>query len=392
MPHDNQELTVLLRREMEGAGPLSFALFMDLALYHPIHGYYQKSLKQIGCQGDFFTSVTVGNLFGRLLAFRFASWIEALEPLPAAPPQAPLLPPPGGTPSAVRFQLVEAGAHDGRLACDILTWFQGHRPDLFNHLEYRILEPSLARRAAQAESLAQFSSHLRWSSGWDEFPPGGVRGVIFSNEFLDAFPVHRLGWSQLRQSWFEWKVGWVNDRFAWVKVGAGESTGQRNDLQAYLGEAIPEALLAVLPDGFTIDVCPAATAWWTRAAQALSTGILLTFDYGLEALELFAPHRKEGTLRSYQKHQLTSDPLAVPGTQDLTAHINFTAIQAAGERAGLKTQWFGRQGTFLTGIAGEALGETSRFGAWTPAETRQLQSLTHPEFLGRSFQVLVQSR
>jgi SAM-dependent MidA family methyltransferase len=119
---------------------------------------------------------------------------------------------------------------------------------------------------------------------------------------------------------------------------------------------------------------------------------LVTLDYGLTADELFVPERKEGTARAYCHHQSSWDVLAQPGEQDITAHLNFTAIQTAGESAGLRTDAFLTQAQFLTGIAGRVWEGGASFGEWTRARTRQFQTLTHPEHLGRSFRVLVQSR
>jgi SAM-dependent MidA family methyltransferase len=156
--------------------------------------------------------------------------------------------------------------------------------------------------------------------------------------------------------------------------------------------SVPAELLDVLPDGFTVEVSPAAQAWWRDAASALRWGKLLTLDYGLAAEEFFTPGRTDGTLRAYHRHKLVADVLAQPGEQDITAHVNFSAIQAAGEAAGLRTDVFQTQSAFLTGIVKRAWEDASGFGTWLPAHTRQFQTLTHPEHLGRSFRALVQAR
>src|SRR5262249_7578464 len=151
------------------------------------------------------------------------------------------------------------------------------------------------------------------------------------------------------QGWFEWRVTWTDDRFAWTRSAELETT-----LVAELNENgwcnLPASLRALLPDGFTVELCPAARTWWSQAAGALRAGKLLTFDYGLEAEEFLAPHRQHGTLRGYRAHRLTSDPLAEPGTQDLTAHVNFSSLMRAGEAASLRTDFFRPQSSFLTGI------------------------------------------
>ena len=384
----HNELTALLRAQIEATGPISFAHFMDVALYHPVHGYYRQASKQIGCQGDFYTSVSVGPLLGQLLAFQFARWLET-EPvrgrLPGSVAQT------SGTERA-RFQWVEAGAHDGRLALDILSWVQQLRPELLDKVEYWIIEPSPTRRQVQEQTLKAFSSHVRWLENVSNLPSTGVRGVIFANELLDAFPVWRIGWDASRREWFEWRVAWENDQFVWRHASTTGSPTLTAELANLDWQWPPAELGAVLPQNYTVEICPAARAWWQQAAVRLGQGKLLTFDYGLVADELYVPHRPEGTLRSYQSHRLTSNPLAHPGEQDLTAHVNFSVIRQAGEQAGLQTDCFCSQGAFLTGVLADALADPARFGDLTPAMSRQFHTLTHPEHLGRAFRVLVQSR
>lgn len=375
MPSTNHDLAAILRRQIAAAGPVSFARFMETALYHPNHGYYRQSKQQIGCQGDFYTNVSAGPLFGQLLGFRFAQWLQALA---AASPSAPL-------------QLVEGGAHDGRLALDILSWFRGYRPDLWARLEYCILEPFPDRRDLQAKLLAPFRSNVRWLASWDEAPARSVRGVIFANELLDALPMFRVGWGASERRWFEWKVGATESAFIWVKSSQPAAEAEHELNRTLLGN-LPPDLASVLPDGFTVELCPAARAWWSSAAEHLAVGKLLTFDYGLEWSEILAPHRARGTLRGYRAHRPTADPLSDPGEQDLTAHVNFSEIREAGERAGLKTDCLCSQSVFLTSIMGAAVVNLPRFGSWGHREARQFQTLTHPNHLGRAFRVLIQSR
>jgi SAM-dependent MidA family methyltransferase len=146
-----------------------------------------------------------------------------------------------------------------------------------------------------------------------------------------------------------------------------------------------------LPDGYTIETCPAAENWWREAAGILERGKLMTVDYGLTSDELFLPSRLRGTLRAYFRHHASDDLLANVGEQDLTAHINFSAIQTAGESMGLRTEMFSTQSQFLTQILVKT-SKNNSLGKWTPAQARQFQTLTHPEHLGRAFRVLVQSR
>lgn len=285
----------------------------------------------------------------------------------------------------VNWQIVESGAHDGRLATDILRWMKAERAERFGALEYWILEPSQQRKAVQEKTLTEFSGKVRWFRDWNEIPASGVNGVIFSNELLDAMPVHRIGWNAKEKGWFEWGVMWANDHFHWVKLADHSALRTPHS-------ALPEALLNVLPDGFTTEVCPSAIAWWQQAARALKFGNLMTADYGLKAEQFFTPERKDGTLRAYYQHHQTNDLLARPGEQDITAQVNFSAIQQAGEAEGLKTESFTTQGQFLTAVIEKNCCDNPTIKEWTSSKVRQFQTLTHPEHLGQSFRVLVQGR
>jgi SAM-dependent MidA family methyltransferase len=355
-----------LRAEIRRGGPVSFARFMELALYAPGRGYYERP-RPIGRRGDFFTSVSVGPVFGELLAFQFARWLGE-----TAPP-----PPPA------KLQIVEAGAHDGRLARDILEWLRKCRPELV--FDYCLVEPSPMRRSWQEKTLAGEFSNVRWTGGIGELGPRGVSGVVFSNELLDAMPVHRLCWDAAGQTWLECGVDLRGGDFVWQKAPAPPA------LTPFLPEVPPELGL-VLPDGYAVEISPAAVHWWTQAADSLRSGRLLTLDYGFDGDEWLRPERAAGTLRAYRGHRVSGHVLAVPGEQDLTAHVNFSAVRRAGERAGLRTELLVSQSKFLTEIFQRSFEDGSGMEEWTPARARQFQTLTHPEHLGRRFQVLLQSR
>jgi len=363
----------ILREELARHSPISFARFMELALYCPNFGYYEQLDASPGRQGDFYTSVSVGGLFGELLANQFA---ERLATMPAE-----------------SRQIVEAGAHDGRLAVDILRRLRSAQPEVFKSVEYWILEPSANRRKSQEKTLGDLVEKVRWFESWSALPPGGINGVIFANELLDAMPVHRLGWDAVNQKWFEWGVALNGDALIWTKVVADLDSfhsALRTPHSAFLD--LPRELLAVLPDGFTTEVCPAAVNWWRQAARALKAGKLITFDYGLEAEQFFTPERKEGTLRAYHQHRQNGELLARPGEQDITSQVNFTVIREAGEAEGLQTEAFLTQARFLTGVVRRELEKNPSSQEWTPGRTRQFQTLTHPELMGRAFQVLIQAR
>ena len=313
-----QALFELIRREIVTGGVLPFARFMELALYCPDYGFYEVKKDNPGRRGDFYTSVSAGELFGQLLAFQFSRWLETEA---------------GGPKSQVR--IVEAGAHDGTLARDILVWLQACRPGLFEQIEYCIIEPSARRQEWQQEKLQTWAPRVRWFADLHAAPLQRLNGIIFSNELLDAMPAQRFGWDAREKKWFEWGVALEGEKFVWAKIQKSEDGSQQaeTNLPLALGH-LPSGLLAVLPDGYTIENSAAAENWWRAAAGVLERGRLMTLDYGLGADDLFSPGRPQGTLRAYFRHHFADDILANVGEQDLTAHVNFPAIHAAGEAAG----------------------------------------------------------
>jgi SAM-dependent MidA family methyltransferase len=341
-----------VQNEIRVKGPIAFARFMEIALYSP-RGYYEQQ-KQIGRAGDFYTSVSVGPLFGELLAMKFAMWLQEAE----------------------TSELVEIGAHDGSLACDILTSFAEHEPDLLARLNYTIVEPSAHRRTWQRQTLDRHLANVRWA---DDLP-AEVRGVIFSNELLDAMPFHRLRWDAKSRTWKELFVTGDGQQLIWT---VGELSSQATTCAPPIAKELAE----VLPEGFATEVCPAATKWWTKAASRLQHGYLVGIDYGLTEEEFFRPDRANGTARRYSKHRVSDDLLANPGEQDITAHVNWSAVQRAGEKAGLRTIQFCAQEKFLMEIV-----ERITADDWSAEQIKQLKTLTHPNFLGRAFRVLVQQR
>ena len=357
---------------MESEGIISFARFMQTCLYCPKIGYYERQPAQIGRSGDFQTSVSVGPLFGRLLGEQFIRWLSESGAGP--------------------HQIVEAGAHDGRLASDILGGirdYQAKNPAQPTPPEYWIIEPSLDRQHWQRARLEEFAGSVRWFESLAAIPAGGISGVIISNELLDAFPVHRFAWDANEKTWFEWGVAWQEGRFVWARLPAGSS-----DIEKHLVESgfdLPAELTAILPHGYVIEVSPAAAEWWRTAARSLRSGRLVAIDYGLEAHELLSPERTQGTLRSYSRHRVGDDLLATPGEQDLTANVNFTQLRRAAMSEGLDEGELIDQSRFLSRIAGERWKELPP-SSLAPEVVRQFQTLTHPDHFGRRFRVLMQSR
>lgn len=347
---------------------------MELALYGP-GGYYQQT-RPIGKAGDYFTNVSVGPLFGQLLAFQFAQWF-------AQWPDQPL-------------EVIEAGAHDGTLALDLLGYFHQFCPGAAARLHYSFFEPIPALRSRQRNRTKAFKGKVRWLRSWPPPPSPGPR-IIFSNEFLDAMPVRRLGWDSTARAWFEWGVTLKNRSLLWAKLPL---PGQNSDVagpptpgRCFQGNSVslpPPAWQEILPDNFTVEVSPGAQNWWRNAALHLTQGYLVTIDYGFVNEEVPAPWLGQGTLRGYQNHRLITDILQSPGELDLTAHVDFSQVEQTGLAAGLTTTVHGFQRQWLTHLAAATWAQPQLFPAWTPALIRQFHTLTHPEHLGDKFRVLVQ--
>ncbi len=343
-------------------GPMTVAAFMERALYDPAEGYYTSVAQRSGRDGDFYTSIDAGPLFGQLLAeLVFRVW--ALE-----------------RPSA--FDLVEAGAGNGRLTRDILDALRSAHPETYRCLSVTLVERSAPARAAQAAQLADHPS-LEIASA--EHLPEEVHGVVVANELLDAFPVHRV----------MARAGDVKEIYVGEEAGALRlRLGPPSDagLDAYFAR-----LGITLPEGAIADVSPAAVAWAGDAARRLTSGALLFIDYGHEAAELFSDRHLEGTLASYSRHQV--DPpfpsrhpawLLEPGRRDITAHVDFTSVSRAAGAEGARQQCLVDQTRLLLG-----LGLAERFaGASGPALADikwrlAAKTIVGPQGLGASHRALL---
>lgn len=352
---------------------MRFDRFMELALYHPRLGYYSSGRTEIGKRGDFYTSVSVGALFGELLALQFVEMWELL-----------------GRPKT--FYLVEAGAHHGNLATDILDWLRQNHPDVASACHYIIIEPSPALQRRQRKTV-QADLPVKWVSKLSEIRHNSLVGCIFSNELLDVFPVRRITWSN--GHWRDVCVDWREERFVYTVGRFCEAAHQ------FIADS--QSRPTFFPERYTTEVCPAAEKWVHSAVRRLKRGWLLFFDYGYEASEYFAPHRTDGTLRCYYRHQPNSEPLERVGIQDVTAHVNFTAIARAGKSAGANEAGFCHQQHFLVGIAhrsylrqleSDLAGTTSGDSKTDAArkKIRAFQTLTHPDHFGRALKVLTLSK
>ena len=344
----------LIRARVIGSGPMPFASFMGTALYHPEHGYYAKGPGRTGRSGDFFTSVSVGTVFGELMAGQFCEVWEQL-----------------GKPDS--FTILERGASDGAFARDVLTWAARERADFFDSLVYSIDEPLPALERAQREILAAFGGKVKWGFGEP------AAGVFFANELLDAVPFRRLRWSG--SEWHELMVE-LNDEGAFVWI--------ESELLDYACLRRLGSLGTAFPAGYTTEMAPAVgTEVWT-AGDALQQGALFFCDYGHAAHEYYSASRTTGTLRCYHGHRAHEDPFDSIGDTDITAHVDWSLAAQAAVRGGCQVLAFLDQSRFLTAAALPVLRgmEGKRPDAAAAKWLRQFQTLTHPALMGRSFQVL----
>ncbi len=325
-----------IRETIRARGPVTFAWFMEQALYRPLHGYYSSGRCVIGRRGDYYTSVSVGPLFGRLLAAQFAEMWTTL-----------------GRPEV--FTIVEQGAHDGAFARDVLEAAREHHPDFFAALRYEIVEPSPVLQARQAETLSPFRTKVLGHPTLADLPP--FCGVHFSNELIDALPVHVVQWTGAE--WLERHVTERDDRFVFVNRPLSDPA---------LAERLHEVPLP-LPAGYETEINLCALEWIATVSEKLARGFLLAADYGFPRAEFYAPHRTRGTLRSYAKHRVTTSSLAEIGHADITAHVEWTSLAERAEASGLCLAGFADQHHFITGLlAGEL---SQEFGPASDAKTRR---------------------
>lgn len=355
----NPDLVDSVRETIRRSGPVTFAWFMEQALYHPELGYYSSGRAAIGRRGDYFTNVSVGPLFGRLLAAQFTEMWESL-----------------GRPGD--FFIVEQGAHQGDFARDVLEAARERRPDFLAALRYCIIEPFPILRDRQMGAVRDFSEKVAWKNSLTELEP--FCGVHFSNELLDAMPVHLLS-KIVGADWEERRVVESGDGFGFVTAPITDG-----ELRRHL-EAIPRDL----PEGYDTEANLAALSWMDQLAPKLTRGYVLAVDYGYSRAKYYAPERSNGTLRCYANHRILPSPLTAIGHADITAHVEWTSLAERAEVQGLTVAGFADQHHFATGVVTELMAE--QFGASADAGTRRaLQTLLHPEFLGTTFQFLALTR
>ena len=350
-----------IEQEIRQHGPIPFSRYMELCLYDPELGYYARHASQFGKAGDFYTSSDVHAVFGRLLARQFEEMWRAL-----------------GSPPIV--QVIELGPGRGLFAQDVLDWSEKKFPDFFGSIRYVLVERSPALRRSLKQTLDRHFALGKCIL--EERPPSSsqrdVPIVIFANEFFDALPVEVLSTKG------SLRIAYEGRRLAETWTGA--SPQELEYLDCYSVQ--PES-------GERVEACLSALEYMKQIAAAVKHGFIGIVDYGYTREELLAG-RHRGTLMTYRQHSASANPYEAPGEQDITAHVNFTALASVATQNGMRAEKLLTQSQFLMGI-----GEANEFGdafeeCKLPQEKAkvalQLKHLVTPAGMGESFHVLVASK
>jgi SAM-dependent MidA family methyltransferase len=355
-PIENESPLKEITERIRGKGPITFAEFMEVALYRPEGGYYTKERSRWGGSGDYVTNLDISPVFARVLARQIHEmWLSL------------------GSPGA--FDLVEAGAGRGSLAKGILDTFEELYPDLNRSVRATLLEKNPYLREPP-------SGRVRWLEDLEELE-GPVTGCILSNELMDALPFHRVTQGDTLRELY---VGLDNgDRL--VDVEGEPST---DELPGYF-----DALKIRLNSGQKAEVGLKARHWIQRAGRLMDRGFVMTIDYGMPARELYSPGRG-GTLMCHYRHTMNDDPYRATGSQDITAHVDFTTLKRAGEDVGLETTGFTLQSYFLLGLGVveelRQVGEKALNDYEAIKHNQGIKELIIPGGVGDTFKVLVQHK
>lgn len=350
----SERLQALLCEEVTAAGGwLPFARYMELALYAPGLGYYTAGARKFGAAGDFITAPELSDLFGRTLARQLAEIMAHSAPF-----------------------LLELGAGSGKLAVDVLAELE--RMDALPE-RYAILEVSADLRERQRQRMSERLPHLLDRVEWLDALPEAIDGAVFGNEVLDALPVHLVRWAD--GGVLERGVAVDGEGFVWQDRPA-------------TGEVLEAARRIEVPDDYLSELPLAANGLIASLAQRLQQGALLFIDYGFGMREFYHPQRRRGTLMCHYRHHSHDDPFYLPGLQDITAHVDFTAVAEAGVDAGLDFLGYTSQAFFLLNCGlTDFLGEVSPddVQAYAPL-SGQVQKLTSPAEMGELFKVVALGR
>ncbi len=334
-------------------GEITFERFMAMALYEPGLGYYASPGTVIGRAGDFYTSPHLHPAFGWMLARQMEECRERLG---------------GGG-----LDVIEQGPGQGWLAKDILDYLKD-RP-AYQDIRYHLLELNPDLASAQKELLKDHTKKTSWISSYNELK--NIKGMVLSNELLDAFPVHVI---EKQGGWKEVYLTLKGDEFT-EELGPLSSP----ELDEYLSRFISPEDFAGFRDGYRTEADLAMKKWIKDVSGALSEGFLITVDYGYPALDYYSPERDRGTLLAYYRHETTEDFFSHIGEEDMTAHVNFSALKKWGEEEGFKALGFCPQGTYLV-----SAGIDEVMAALSPDDILRIKGLILPGTMGETHKVMAQ--
>jgi SAM-dependent MidA family methyltransferase len=355
----SEQLITLIHDEIKSAGGrISFARYMELVMFAPGLGYYSAGSRKFGEAGDFVTAPEISSLFSQTLARQVS---EVLSFLDAS--------------SSEKGNVLEVGGGSGVMAADILAELE-RLQNLPNR--YLILELSADLRQRQREMLSERVPHLLDRVQWlDALPKSGFRGVVVANELLDALPV--CCFSVEENGIKERFVTWQEDRFQWLS-----DEPESDELKAQL-----EIVAKDLPVGYQSEINLATIAWVQSIADTLEAGVVLLLDYGFPRHEYYHPERNAGTLMCHYRHRAHEDPFVYPGLQDVTAHVDFTAIAETAQASGLNVSGYTSQAYFLLS---NGLTELAEANAHNERDqllyAQQIRTLTMPGEMGELFKVM----
>ena len=364
---DHTTLTDIIRARISEAGKITFADFMNLSLHHPGYGYYSSPGVKIGKRGDYYTSPVVHQVFGEIILKQIIEMWNIS----------------GG----MVFTIVEMGAGDGTLCLDVLNFAKREYPDFFNNLKYIIIEESEYMKGLQKERLHNaglLNHNILWTDYSDRLFITGVNGCFLSNELIDAFPVHIIEkrGGELKEVFVSYKDN------SFIEVLDSPSTPEL--IRYFIRHGI------VLEDGQRAEVNLKALEWMRWVARSIRKGFAITIDYGYPAEELYASHRKSGTLLCYYKHRVIENPYINIGEQDITSHVDFSTLIKVGEGEGMMTLGLTDQMHFLFGLGiGEII---ESIGSRADTETEALKqrllikNLIMPGRMGEVFKILIQQK
>ena len=364
---DHTTLTDIIRARISESGNITFADFMNLSLYHPVYGYYSSPGVKIGKRGDYYTSPVVHQVFGEIILKQIIEMWNIS----------------GG----MVFTIVEMGAGDGTLCLDMLNFAKREYSDFFNNLKYIIIEESEYMKGLQKARLHNaglLNHNILWTDYSDPLFTTGVNGCFLSNELIDAFPVHIIEkrGGELKEVFVSYKDN------SFIEVLDSPSTPEL--IRYFIRPGI------VLEDGQRAEVNLKALEWMRWVARSIRKGFAITVDYGYPAEELYASHRKSGTLLCYYKHMVIEDPYINIGEQDITSHVDFSTLIKVGEEEGMMTLGLTDQMHFLFGLGiGEII---ESIGSRADTETEALKqrllikNLIMPGRMGEVFKILIQQK